>query len=88
MVQIFCQFSDGITRAIGRRTRGITYLSANESVITVNVDGVLRLVGNGETILTVKNRDQEATLSILIQADETPNGPPVSDAGNPQTVSA
>jgi hypothetical protein len=82
------QFSDGITRAIRWRAAGTTYLSANESVISVTEDGMLRLVGNGETILTVKNRDQEVTLRILVEVDATPNDPPVSDAGIPQTVSA
>lgn len=81
-------FSDGVTRAIRRHTAGTTYHSDNESIISVNPDGVLRLRGNGETVLKVKNRDREATLSILVEVDEIPNHPPVSDAGNPQTVSA
>jgi len=81
-------FSDGVTRAIGHHTVGTTYLSANESIITINEDGMLRLVGNGETLLTVKNRNKEATLKILVEVDDTPNDPPVSDAGNPQSVSS
>ena len=82
------RFSDGITRSIHPHSAGTTYHSANENIITVNQDGVLRLVGNGETVLTVKNREQEATLNILVEVDETPNQPPVSDAGKPQMVSA
>ncbi len=82
------QFSDGITRAIRHHTAGTTYHSANEHVITVTQDGVLRLVGNGETVLRVKNRDQEATLGILVEVDETPNDPPVSNSGKGQTASA
>jgi hypothetical protein len=82
------RFSDGITRAIRHHTAGTTYHSANKKIIAVNQDGILLLVGNGETVLTVKNREQEATLNILVEVDETPNQPPVSDAGKPQTVSA
>jgi hypothetical protein len=82
------EFSDGITRALRRHTTGTTYHSANESVITVNQDGVLRLTGNGTTVLTVKNRDQEATLDILVEVNDEPNQPPVSDAGNTQSVLA
>ena len=82
------QFSDGITRAIRHHAAGTTYHSANEHVITVTQDGVLRLVGNGETVLRVKNRDQEATLGILVEVDETPNDPPVSNSGKGQTTSA
>ncbi len=82
------QFSDGITRAIRHHTAGTTYHSANEHVITVTQDGVLRLVGNGKTVLRVTNRDQEATLDILVEVDETPNHPPVSNSGKEQTTSA
>ncbi len=82
------QFSDGITRAIRHHTAGTTYHSANEHVITVTQDGVLRLVGNGKTVLRVKNRDQEATLGILVEVDETPNHPPVSNSGKGQTALA
>lgn len=82
------EFSDGVTRAIRWHSAGTTYQSANEQIITVNQDGVLRLVGNGETVLTVKNRDLEATLNILVDINEEPNQPPVSNAGTMQTISA
>lgn len=82
------EFSDGITRAIRWHTAGTTYQSANEQIITVNQDGVLRLMGNGETVLTVKNRNHEATLNILVEINEEPNEPPVSNAGSTQTVFA
>ena len=82
------EFSDGITRALRWHTTGTAYLSANESVITVNQDGVLRLAGNGATVLTVKNRDQVATLEILVEVNDEPNQPPVSDAGTTQSVLA
>ncbi|TFG63118.1 MAG: hypothetical protein E4H32_04855 [Nitrospirales bacterium] len=82
------EFSDGITRALRWHSTGTTYLSANELVITVNQDGVLRLTGNGKTVLTVKNREQVATLDILVEINDEPNQPPVSDAGNTQSVLA
>lgn len=82
------RFSDGITRGIRRQTAGTTYQSANEHIITVNQNGVLRLTGNGETALTVKNGNQEATLSILVEVDDTPNRPPVSNPGDTQMISA
>jgi len=81
-------FSDGITRAIRYHAAGTTYQSGNEQIVTITEDGMLRLMGNGETVITVKNRDQEATLGIQVEVDETPNHPPVSDAGKPQRVSA
>lgn len=80
------EFSDGVTRAIRRHATGTTYQSANEQIITVNQDGVLRLMGNGETVLTVKNRGHEATLDILVEINEEPNQPPVANAGTTQTI--
>ncbi|MDH5563722.1 MAG: PKD domain-containing protein [Nitrospirota bacterium] len=82
------EFSDGVIRAIRRQTTGTTYHSSNEQIITVNQDGVLRLMGNGKTTLTVNNRNQAATLSILVEINEEPNQPPVSNAGATQTISA
>ena len=82
------EFSDGITRALRRHTTGTTYLLANESIVTVNQDGVLRLAGNGATVLTVKNREQVATIDILVEVNDEPNQAPVSDAGKPQSVLA
>ena len=79
-------FSDGITRKLRHHTTGTTYHSADPSVVTVNQDGVLRLVGNGVTVLTVKNRKQVATLDILVEVNDEPNLPPESDAGEAQIV--
>ncbi len=82
------QFSDGVIRSIRHHTTGTTYHSANEHILTVTQDGVLQLIGNGETVLRVKNRNQEATLGILVEVNETPNQPPVSHTEKKQTASA
>jgi hypothetical protein len=80
------RFSDGITRSLRAQSTGTTYKSANDKIISVNANGVIRLVGNGETVLTVKNRNQEATLDILVEVNDEPNHPPVSDPGQTQSV--
>ena len=82
------RFSDGITRSMHRHSTGTTYQSANENIITVNQDGLLRLVGNGETVLIVQNRNQTATLEVLVEVDDAPNQPPVSNPGNTHTVTS
>lgn len=82
------RFSDGITRAIRRQSAGTTYQSSNEGVLTVNQDGVLRVLGNGKTLLTATNRSQEGTIEILIEVDDEPNHPPVSKPGLTQRVSS
>jgi hypothetical protein len=86
VLPVIGRFSDGITRSIRTHSAGTSYQSGNESIITVNQDGVLRLTGNGETILTVKNRNQEATIDILVEVGDETNQPPVSDAGKNQSV--
>jgi hypothetical protein len=86
VLPVIGRFSDGITRSIRTHSAGTTYQSGNESIITVNQDGVLRLTGNGGTVLTVKNRNQEATIDILVEVGDEPNQPPVSHAGENQSV--
>ncbi len=82
------RFADGITRAIRRQSAGTTYQSSNEGVITANQDGMLRVVGNGKTILTATNRNQEGTIEILVEVDDDPNHPPVAKPGQTQSVSS
>ena len=81
-------FADGVTRAIRLQATGTTYLSSDEKVVTVNQDGLLRLVGNGNAILTAKNRGKEATLEIIVEVNDEPNEPPVPDGGGDKTVRA
>ncbi|HBP90091.1 MAG: hypothetical protein KC592_09670 [Nitrospira sp.] len=82
------RFSDGITRSLRAQSTGTIYQSGNDKIISVNQNGRLRLVGNGETVLTVKNRNQEATLEIQVEVNDEPNHPPVSNPGTTQTVSS
>lgn len=81
-------FSDGMTRSIRAQSTGTTYQSANDKIISVNQNGVLRLMGNGETGLIIKNRAQEATLTIIVEVNDEPNQPPVSNPGTTQTVAS
>lgn len=80
------RFSDDVTRSIRTQSAGTTYEVANEKVVTVNPDGILRIMGSGETVVTVKNRQLEAAIEILVEVDDQPNQPPVSDAGKHQSV--
>ena len=79
-------FSDGIHRAIRHPDTGTVYRSSNDKVIRVLTDGLLRLVGNGRTILTASNRGQEGTLEIEVEVNAEPNDPPLADAGAHRTV--
>jgi len=82
------EFADGITRRISSPTSGTSYKSSNDKVIKVLKDGLLQIVGNGKTMLTVTNRGKQASLDVTVEVNEEPNEPPVADAGPNQSVKA
>ena len=81
-------FSDGVVRPIRLQSTGTTYISSDEKVVTMNPDGLLRLVGNGTATITAQNRGKEADLEVVIEVNDEPNEPPVPDAGGNKTVKA
>jgi hypothetical protein len=81
-------FSDGVTRAINQPGAGTTYTSANEKVIKVLRDGLLQIVGNGRTTLTVGNRGKQADLDVIVDVGESVNEPPIADPGQNRSVKA
>jgi hypothetical protein len=82
------EFSDGVARPLTAPSAGTTYHSSNEKVIQVLSDGMLKIVGNGKTVLTVKNRGKEASLDVHVAVGDDPNEPPVAVAGANRTVKA
>ena len=82
------RYSDGTTRSIRSAATGTTYHVDDESVITINKNGRLRLVGNGATTITVKNSGVARTLDVIVEVNTDPNQPPVGAPGPTQTVFA
>ena len=80
------RYSDGSTRSIRSAASGTTYHVDDESVITIDENGQLRLVGNGATTVTVKNSGLERTLEVLVEVNTETNQPPVADPGPIQNV--
>ena len=80
------RFSDDALRSIRTAAAGTTYHVDDESVITINENGRLRLVGNGATTVTVKNAGVEKKLDVLVEVNTEPNQPPVADPGPTRTV--
>lgn len=80
------RYSDGATRSIHSAAAGTTYHVDDESVITINKNGRLRLVGNGGTTVTVNNSGVERKLDVLVEVNTDPNQPPMADPGPTQTV--
>ena len=50
--------------------------------------GLLQIVGNGKTTITVTNRGKQASLDMDVKVNDEPNEPPVADAGMNKTVKA
>ena len=82
------EFADGVTRRISSPASGTGYKSSNDKVIKVLNDGLLQIVGNGKTVLTVTNRGKQASLDVGVTVNDEPNEPPVADAGANKTVKA
>ena len=82
------EFADGVVRRISAPSTGTAYQSSNPNVIRVLSGGLLQIVGNGKTTLTVTNRGKEALLDVTVEVNEEPNEPPVADAGPDKTVDA
>lgn len=82
------EFADGVTRRISSPATGTAYQSSNPKVIRVLPHGLLQIVGNGKTVLTVTNRGKQASLDVGVTVNDEPNEPPVADAGANKTVKA
>ena len=81
-------FADGVERAISTPSTGSQYASSDDKVIKVLPDGLLQIVGNGKTVLTVTNRGKQASLDVSVEVNTEPNEIPVADAGPNKTVKA
>lgn len=82
------EFSDGVVRPISAPSSGTSYQSSNEKVIRILQDGLLQIVGNGKTKITVTNRGKQASLDVDVNVNDEPNEPPIADAGPNRTVKA
>ncbi|WHZ25620.1 MAG: Chitinase [Nitrospira sp.] len=85
---VVADFADGVTRRISTPASGTSYTSSNDKVIKVVADGLLQIVGNGKTTITVSNRGKQASLDVDVKVNDEPNEPPVADAGFNKSVKA
>jgi len=81
-------YADGVARPLSSPSTGTSYHSSDPKVIKVLGDGMLQIVGNGKTTLTVTNHGKQASLDVDVNVNEEPNEPPVADAGQHKTVKA
>lgn len=85
---VVADFADGITRRINSPASGTNYESSNQQVIKILSGGLLQIVGNGRTTITVINRGKQGVLDIDVNVNDEPNEPPIADAGTNKTVIA
>ncbi len=80
------RFADGTIRSIRRKSTGTTYEIKDTKVVNIDQDGLLRLVGNGNTTLIAKNRGREARLDIQVKVSDEANQPPIAQTAQKQEV--
>ncbi|BFU90716.1 MAG: hypothetical protein NTAFB01_19030 [Nitrospira sp.] len=85
---VVADFADGVTRRISTPASGTSYTSSNDQVIKVVTDGLLQIVGNGKTTITVSNGGKQASLDVDVKVNDEPNEPPIADAGMNTSVKA
>lgn len=85
---VVADFADGVTRRISTPTSGTSYTSSNDTVIKIAAAGLLQIVGNGKTTITVSNRGKQASLDVDVNVNDEPNEPPIADAGVNKSVKA
>ncbi|NJN69406.1 MAG: hypothetical protein HC801_03310 [Nitrospira sp.] len=81
-------FADGVTRRISTPATGTSYESSSPKVIKVLPGGLLQIVGNGKTTITVTNRGKQGSLDVTVNVNDEPNEPPIADAGEHKSVRA
>ena len=68
-------YSDGVERDVTRGATGTRYVSDNPNVIIVDEDGLLKVQGNGQAIITVTNIANAgafATVSVTVKVPADP----------------
>lgn len=85
---VVADFADGVTRRISTPASGTSYTSSNDKVIKIVADGLLQIVGNGKTTITVSNRNKQASLDVDVNVNDEPNEPPIADAGMNKSIKA
>ncbi len=81
-------FADGVTRRITAPATGTSYDSSSQNVIKILPGGLLQIVGNGKTTITVTNRGKQASLDVDVNVNEEPNEPPIAETIANKTVKA
>jgi hypothetical protein len=86
LLSIRGKYQDRTIRDLTSGHSGTTYQTSNEKVVRINFDGLAQAVGNGKAEITVRNRNHDVKIPVVVEAMNTENRPPVAHAGDDQIV--
>lgn len=72
------QFDDGIARPLTGPFSGSRFRSSDDQVASVDDTGILTVTGNGRAQISVENQGKVGTIQVVVDADASPNHPPVA----------
>src|SRR5438132_2119320 len=72
-LQVIGEFPDGTVRIISEELYGTTYASRNTDVATVDANGIVTAMSVGETIIVVRNGQNETQAKVIVRA-KLPDG--------------
>ena len=72
------QFADEGVRPLSGPGTESEFWSSDEQVVSVDPEGMIQVRGNGKAVVTVKSRGKEGRLTVLVEADMTPNHEPMA----------
>ena len=73
------QFSDGVSRPLSGPGAGSRFRSSDEQVVSVDVNGVLQVTGEGRATLAVEHGGKIGTVELIVAGDQEPNRPPIAE---------
>lgn len=69
------RYPDGIERDLTSSAAGTTYLSGDPKVISVDRDGLCRVVGKGLSVITIENSGVRDFVMVVVEDPQHPNPP-------------
>jgi len=67
-LQVIGEFPDGTVRIISAELYGTTYVSRNTGVATVDANGIVTAMSVGETVIVVRNGQNETQAKVIVRA--------------------
>ena len=66
-IQMEDEMTDTPTLSLSSGTEGVTYISSQTSVATINENGELNIVGTGTTVITIKGKETDKEIKVNVK---------------------